>query len=93
MIGKCWSIQYIDHDSHEFRDKVFTAPVYFTTNAVFNAIHDWIHEMNDIHTNVLPNIDEITEEFLANTEPGYHEEFYLSSDGCISVVVACHRIA
>ena len=78
MFGKCWSIQYINHEAYELRDKIH---MYFTTKAAMKAIHDWIAEMNEEY------IDHITEEFLANR---YYDEIYMSNDACFSIV---HRIA
>ena len=89
MFGKCWSIQYVNH---EVCDKIHTQPVYFTAKAAMKAIRDWIDEMNE-DTHGTTDIDHITEEFLANTEPGYYDEIFMSNDACFSVVVVCHRIA
>lgn len=94
MYGKCWSIQYIGHEDYKLREKVHTSPVYFTAKATIKAIRDWIEEMNEEYMNVgHSHIDHITEEFLANTEPGYWDEIYQTSDACVSIVVICHRIA
>jgi hypothetical protein len=90
MFGKCWSIQYVNHEAYKLCDKIHTQPMYFTTKAAMKAIHDWIAEMNAYGTTT---IDHITEEFLANTEPGYYDEIYMSNDACFSIVVVCHRIA
>ena len=92
MFGKCWSIQYINHEAYELRDKIHTQPMYFTTKAAMKAISEWIAEMNE-DTPGTTTIDHITEEFLANTEPGYYDEIFMSNDACFSVVVVCHRIA
>ena len=40
MFGKCWSIQYINHEAYELRDKIHTQPMYFTTKVAMKAIHD-----------------------------------------------------
>jgi len=97
MFGKCWSIQYINHEAYQLRDKTHVSPVYFTTKATLKAIRDWIAEMNEDYPsnyNVCGSgIDHITEEFLANTEPGYLDEIYQSDNACFSIVVVCHRIA
>jgi len=91
MFGKCWSIQYIDHEAYKLRDKVHTSPMYFTVKATINALRDWIAEMTVCDVDVYTS--HITEEFLANTEPGYFEEVFMSNDAAFSIVVACHRIA
>lgn len=94
MYGKCWSIQYISHEDYKLRDKVHTGPVYFTAKAAITAMRDWIDEMNEDETSRnMADVSHITEEFLANTEPGYWDEIYNTEDGYVSIVVVCHRIA
>jgi hypothetical protein len=93
MFGKCWSIQYIGHEAYKLHDKVHSSPVYFTVKATMKAIHDWINEMAEECADGTTNIDHITEEFLANTEPGYYDEIFMSNDACFSIVLVCHRIA
>lgn len=93
MYGKCWSIQYIGHEDYKLRDKVHTGPVYFTAKAAMKAIRDWIDEMNENECINVAHTDHITEEFLANTEPGYWDEIYQTNDACVSIVIICHRIA
>jgi len=90
MFGKCWSIQYINHEAYKLCDKVNTQPVYFTTKAAVLAIQDWIASVSDDDDG---NILHITEEFLANTEPGYYEEVFMSRDASFSIVVSCLRVA
>ena len=90
MFGKCWSIQYINHEAYKLRDKVNTQPVYFTTKAAIAAIHDWIVTVTD---DDLGNFLHITEEFLVKMEPGYYEEVFMSGDASFSIVVSCLRVA
>lgn len=61
MFGKCWSIQYVNHEAFKLCDKIHTQPMYFTAKAAMKAIRDWIDEMCAYGT----TIDHITEEFLA----------------------------
>ena len=84
-----WSIQCVSVDDYKLRDKIFKGCVYTTTSSAVKAVHDWYSEMmDDYPENIAEPIDDITEDYLSKTMPGFWRVIYESQG--VHVVLVRH---
>ena len=87
-----WSIQCVSADDYKLKDKIFKGCMYTTTSSAVKAVRDWYDEMmDDYPENLAVPIDDITEEYLAKTTPGFWRVIYENQG--VHVVLVCHATA
>jgi hypothetical protein len=82
-----WSIQCVSADDYKLNDKLFKGCVYTTTASAVKAVRDWYAEMmDDYPENQARPIDDITEEYLASTSPGFWRVIYENQGVHVAIV-------